>query len=47
MGPRFSTTDTLIGTLPPALQKDLDRLSAKNIPTDVVFEQGLKVLGLQ
>ncbi|MEY2925293.1 MAG: hypothetical protein RLZZ337_1843 [Bacteroidota bacterium] len=28
------------------LQKDLDRLSAKNIPVDVVFEQGLKELGL-
>jgi hypothetical protein len=35
------------GNIGPALQKDLDRLSAKNIPTDVVFEQGLKVLGLQ
>lgn len=29
------------------LQSDLDRLTAKNIPVDVVFEQGLKVLGLQ
>ena len=35
------------GNIGPALQKDLDRLSAKNIPTDVVFEQGLKILGLQ
>ncbi|HHH49899.1 MAG TPA: Zn-dependent hydrolase [Saprospiraceae bacterium] len=28
------------------LQKDLDRLSAKGIPVDVVFEQGVKALGL-
>lgn len=29
------------------LQKDLDRLKAVNIPVDVIFEQGLKVLGLE
>ena len=28
------------------LQADLDRLSAAGIPVDVVFEQGLQVLGL-
>ena len=28
------------------LQKDLDRLSAKGIPVDVVFEQGVEALGL-
>ena len=35
------------GNIGEALQKDLDRLSAKKIPVDVVFEQGLKVLGWQ
>lgn len=30
----------------PELQKDLDRLSAKQIPVDIVFEQGASVLGL-
>jgi hypothetical protein len=29
------------------LQDDLKRLSANNIPVDVVFDQGLKVLGLE
>jgi hypothetical protein len=29
------------------LQADLERLSANNIPVDVVFEQGAKVLGLE
>jgi len=28
------------------LQSDLDRLTAANIPVDVVFEQGVNVLGL-
>ena len=28
------------------LQADLDRLNAKGIPVDVVFEQGVEVLGL-
>jgi hypothetical protein len=36
-----------MGTVNTQLQADLDRLTAKNIPVDVVFEQGLKVLGLQ
>ncbi|MBW7839582.1 MAG: Zn-dependent hydrolase [Chitinophagaceae bacterium] len=29
------------------LQKDLDRLGEVNIPVDVIFEQGVQVLGLQ
>mgnify|MGYP000403893087 CR=1 FL=1 len=29
------------------LQNDLDMLSEQNIPVDVVFEQGLKALGLE
>ena len=31
----------------PALQADLDRLQAKGIPVDVIFEQGVEVLGLK
>lgn len=34
------------GTIMPELQKDLDKLSAKNIPVDIIFEQGAEVLGL-
>jgi len=34
------------GFVPAELQADLDKLSAKGIPVDVVFEQGLEVLGL-
>jgi hypothetical protein len=34
------------GVISEELQADLDRLSAANIPVDVVFEQGTKVLGL-
>ena len=30
----------------PALQNDLDRLAEAGIPVDIVFEQGVKVLGL-
>jgi hypothetical protein len=30
----------------PALQSDLERLGTRNIPVDVVFEQGVQVLGL-
>ena len=33
----------LVGT---DLQKDLDRVGAAGIPRDIVFKQGLKVLGL-
>jgi len=29
-----------------SLQADLDRLSERGIPVDVVFEQGVEVLGL-
>ncbi len=35
-----------MGSIRPTLQKDLDRLKEKGIPVDVVFEQGLDVLGL-
>jgi len=35
------------GTVRPQLQKDLERLTAKSIPADIVFEQGKKVLGLE
>ncbi len=34
------------GKIMPELQKDLDKLSAKNIPVDIIFEQGIEVLGL-
>jgi hypothetical protein len=36
-----------MGSMGPALQSDLDRLQGANIPVDIVFEQGLKVLGLE
>lgn len=32
-------------TIPPGLQEDLDRLGSKGIPVDIVFEQGMDVLG--
>ncbi|PKV63285.1 dipeptidyl-peptidase 3 family protein [Pontibacter ramchanderi] len=35
------------GLISAELQADLDRLSQKNIPVDVVFEQGVDVLGLK
>ena len=35
------------GVIGPGLQADLDRLSAANIPVDIVFEQGAAVLGLE
>ncbi len=34
------------GVIIPELQRDLDRVNEKGIPKDIVFEQGLKVLGL-
>lgn len=34
------------GIVPTQLQKDLDRLAQKNIPVDIIFEQGETVLGL-
>ncbi len=35
-----------MGVISPALQKDLDKLGAANIPVDIIFEQGTAVLGL-
>ena len=35
-----------MGKIGPKLQADLSRLEEKNIPVDVVFEQGIEVLGL-
>jgi hypothetical protein len=43
----YEGVDTLLaerGTVPPALQADLDRLAELGIPVDVVFEQGPSVL---
>jgi hypothetical protein len=34
------------GNIPQDLKADLDRLGQKGIPVDIVFEQGLEVLGL-
>ena len=34
------------GVIIPDLQNDLNRVNGKGIPKDIVFEQGLKVLGL-
>ncbi len=34
------------GVIGPALQADLDRLTTAGIPVDIVFEQGVSVLGL-
>jgi hypothetical protein len=34
------------GVVAPQLQTDLDRLTARNIPVDIVFNQGTTVLGL-
>jgi Peptidase family M49 len=34
------------GTVPAAVQADLDRLGGKGIPVDIVFEQGLDALGV-
>lgn len=35
------------GIIQPELQSDLDRLSKKGIPVDIVFEQGVDVLGMK
>jgi hypothetical protein len=35
------------GSISPRLQADLDRVNAAGIPVDIVFEQGLSVLGLE
>jgi predicted DNA-binding transcriptional regulator YafY len=32
------------GTIGADLQRDLDRLAARGIPVDVVFEQGMSIL---
>jgi len=39
-------TDTM-GVISPELAADLKRLETAKIPVDVIFEQGLQVLGLQ
>lgn len=36
-----------MATVHPELKSDLDRLSKKGIPVDVIFEQGVNVLGLK
>jgi len=36
---------TQSGSIGATLQADLDRLSSRNIPVDIVFEQGMAVLG--
>jgi len=35
-----------MGNVSPQLQADLDRLATANIPVDIVFDQGVEVLGL-
>ena len=35
-----------MGKIKPQLQSDLDRLTAEGIPVDIVFRQGVEVLGL-
>ena len=35
------------GVIMPQLQADLDRLNSSNIPVDIVFNQGKKVMGLE
>jgi hypothetical protein len=35
-----------MGNVSPQLQSDLDRLATAEIPVDIVFEQGVEVLGL-
>jgi len=34
------------GIIPGDLQSDLDKLSDANIPVDVIYKQGVEVLGL-
>ena len=36
-----------MGTVGPQLQADLERVNRAGIPTDIVFEQGIEVLGLK
>lgn len=35
------------GNIPPDLQSDLDKLAEQSIPVDIVFEQGVDVMGLE
>jgi len=35
-----------MGNIPPKMQTSLDKIAQAGIPKDVVFEQGLKVVGL-
>jgi hypothetical protein len=45
----FGAVEKLVkekGIIPAQLQKDLDRLKEKQIPVDIIFEQGTQVLGL-
>jgi len=45
----FEAVEKLVknkGIIPVQLQKDLDRLKEKQIPVDIIFEQGTQVLGL-
>jgi len=45
----YQAAETLLktkGIIMPGLQADLDRLTARDIPVDIVFRQGTKVLGL-
>ncbi|NTW34463.1 MAG: Zn-dependent hydrolase, partial [Bacteroidetes bacterium] len=35
------------GIVKPVLQKNLDQLKSSNIPVDVIFKQGVEVLGLK
>jgi hypothetical protein len=46
----FKAVEKLVqqkGIIDAQLQKDLDRLTKANIPVDVIFDQGVKVLGLE
>ncbi|UKT63650.1 dipeptidyl-peptidase 3 family protein [Pedobacter mucosus] len=40
-------TQKTMAIISPSLQQDLDRLTKRNIPVDLVFEQGVDVLGVK
>ena len=45
----YATVEKLVkekGIVPAQLQQDLDRLKEKQIPVDIIFEQGVEALGL-
>ena len=45
----YNAVDKLVkqkGIVPKQLQQDLNRLLEKNIPVDIIFEQGVEVLGI-